>query len=96
MPGHPTDFDNSTVRAGCACSMCGAGLFGSLLSFLYFSLSESSIQTEMLSQESLNIKHQPSSPSISCSTKAWNVPGRLTLSFNRRLVAEVGMLLNDG
>ena len=35
VPGHPTDFDNSTVRAGCACSRCGTGLFGSLLSFLF-------------------------------------------------------------
>ena len=35
VPGHPTDFENSTVRAGCACSRCGMGLFGSLLSFLF-------------------------------------------------------------
>ena len=39
---HPTDFDNSTVGAGCACCRCGTGLLGSLLSFLflYFSLME--------------------------------------------------------
>ena len=42
VPGHPIDFDNSTVRAGCACSRCGTGLLGSLLLFLflYFSLME--------------------------------------------------------
>ena len=41
-PGHPTDFDKSTVRIGCACSRCGTALLGSLLSFLflYSSISE--------------------------------------------------------
>ena len=41
-PGHPTDFDKSTVRNGCACSRCGTGLLGSLLPFLflYSSISE--------------------------------------------------------
>ena len=35
VPEHPTDFDNSTVRAGCACSRCGTGLLGSLLFFVF-------------------------------------------------------------
>ena len=42
MPGRSTNFDNGRVRAYCACSRCGWGLFGyvffSRLSFL-FSLS---------------------------------------------------------
>ena len=40
VPGHPTNLDNSRVRAYCACSRCGWGLFDhffSLLSFLFSS-----------------------------------------------------------
>ena len=36
MPGRPTYFDNSWVRAYCACSRCGWGLFGHFSSHLSF------------------------------------------------------------
>ena len=38
VPGHPTNLDNSRVRAYCACSRCGWGLFGHFFSHLSFSL----------------------------------------------------------
>ena len=39
VPGRPTNLNYSRIRACCACSRCGWGLFGhffSRLSFLFF------------------------------------------------------------
>ena len=36
VPGRPTSLDDSRVRAYCACSRCGRGLFGHFLSHLSF------------------------------------------------------------
>ena len=36
VPGRPTNLDDSRVRAYCACSGCGWGLFGHLFSSLSF------------------------------------------------------------
>ena len=34
VPGSPTNFDDSTARAYCACSRCGCGSFGRFYSLL--------------------------------------------------------------
>ena len=38
VPGRPTNLDNSTARAYCACSRCGLGLFGHFFLSSIFSL----------------------------------------------------------
>ena len=46
VPGRPTYLAKSRVRAFCACSRCGWGLFGhffSRLSFLFLSLGDGPI-----------------------------------------------------
>ena len=62
VPGRPTNLDKSRVRADCACSMCGWGLFRHFfycLSFLFsfsLSLGDGPIWTEILSQRAVKPK----------------------------------------
>ena len=37
VPGRPTNLDNSTAKAYCACSRCGRGMFGHFSLFYLFS-----------------------------------------------------------
>ena len=70
-PGCSTNFDCSRARAYCACCRCGWGLFGhffsrlSFLSSFSFSLGDSPVQSEILSQRAVQPKfNQPTNQLI--------------------------------
>ena len=62
VPGRSTKLDYSLVRAYCACSKCGLGLFGHFfcrllfLSSFFLSLGDGPIKTEILSQRAVKPK----------------------------------------